>query len=141
MATPREFVLEIKKFSDDLKGAVKRTNQVVTLESQARLKRLNPKDTGWSANNWNLAIGEADLELRPSRRPRKKIKIKGADTEAVGKIKYNSIIFITNNTPYVVYLEEGRSTQQSAGWFARTSRQAFKRYDTILNDQIRKGVK
>lgn len=141
--SPEKFVLDIKNYRDDVKKAVKTTNQVVALESHARLKRENPKDIVWSANNWNMAIGEADLALRPGKRPKKKMKLVPADSDTARKIDYNSVVFITNNTPYVIYLEDGttRSTQAQPGWFERTARVAFKRYQKILNDQIRRGVK
>lgn len=144
MAQPdisKELAKELEVILQQVKTSVKTANQVVSLETQARLKRLNPKATNWSANNWNLAIGQPDRELRPPQRPKKKIKLTGPNIGAIGKITDKSVIYITNNTPYVIYLEEGHSKQQAAGWFRRTAKQAYDRYNKVLIENLRNRVK
>lgn len=117
-----QFNLEVQDFIDKLvpdQFAI--FMRKVTLDMLGRIVLRTPVDTGHCRLNWQVGTVTNEDEL-----PRD-----GADTGVVfadaraavdalqGKAAY-AIVYIFNNTPYVVYLEEGWSKQAPSGFVGVT---------------------
>lgn len=96
---------ELDKFVD---GLIK----TLSLDIVANLVRTNPVDTGWSRSNWIPSIGESVTKAHGS-----KTAVSGSAQQA-GAAKLltytrdKGTIFIANNVPYIVKLNESHRSRQ-----------------------------
>lgn len=70
--------------------------------------RLTPVDTGRARASWNISEEYADLSKKPE-------GFTGSGGGKAGKISGEKDVIISNNVEYIVFLEEGSSTQAPAG--------------------------
>lgn len=80
-----------------------------------------PVLTGRAMNNWNISVGSKDLSTRET--GGNKGSLLGAKKTEAGAalsgLKPFSTVWITNNLPYIIELEEGHSKKQAPrGWIA-----------------------
>jgi len=68
-----------------------------------------PVDTGRARGNWQLTIDDPAVLEKYSDRP---IEEGMATLKTLGIFQ---VVFITNNVPYIVYLEKGSSSQAPNG--------------------------
>lgn len=117
----REFNQELIDFAEKLVPA--QANQFFRLVALKILRGVvlkTPVDTGRARGNWQVAINTeptAVLSKKDASSPKHKVgesPIAGAGEETVkdgvsdiSKAVIGDTIFITNNVPYVLYLEEG----------------------------------
>lgn len=111
----------------DLTAFTERSMRELTLEVHANLVRApreggTPVNTGWARVNWIPAIGKPVTEPDGERPP------DGVPTQAGSKAlsglaevaaRYRlsqGPIFITNNVPYILKLNDGSSSQAPAGF-------------------------
>ena len=116
----------IKLAEDDLARRV----QKLVLDAEANLKESTPVDTGWARANWVPSIG------RPYRARSEKPKSNpelGAQTrrakQAAGEVAVLSYepykrIYVSNNVPYVPFLDE--SHPEAQGFIERAIDKAIK---------------
>lgn len=87
----------------------------IGLEALRRIVQKTPVDTGRARGNWDLTIGlpsgSADMDRKDPG---------GGDTirrgsAALSNLKAFALIYITNNLPYINYLENGSSKQAPVG--------------------------
>jgi len=103
----------------------------ITLDITANLIEATPVDTGWARANWVPAIGrpfEADLEgITPT--PQDAASA-GAQQQvalvslATGYKLNRGKVFISNNVPYILGLNEGTSRQAPSGFVQRAIKKA-----------------
>lgn len=120
-----------------IRGIIRSVNKIsekvvkkITLDMTANLQQATPVDTGWARANWVPAIGlpyTANLEnVRPTSQ-----SASGARSQqqsgiaAVGgySLKMGKV-FVSNNVPYIMILNDGSSTQAPAGFVQRAIRKA-----------------
>lgn len=92
----------------------------VTTAIHARLQEANPVDTGFSAANWPVSIGAPDRRVlgSPEGVDRAAAAASLAEAAQAYRVEMGSA-FISNNTEYIGYLNEGSSDQAAALWIER----------------------
>lgn len=92
-------------------------NKVVRATALAAMRNLvmeTPVATGRARNNWNADLNKVDAstteEANPNATGMDKINI------AIAGYKDGDTVYISNNLPYIVRLNEGHSTQAPAGF-------------------------
>lgn len=106
MATQTDLILrELADFSADL---MKR----LTVETTANLIEATPVDTGWARANWVPQIGEPRTEVVGSPESISAGSQERGLAEVVTQYNINrGSIYISNNVPYIVNLNDGSSLQ------------------------------
>lgn len=101
--------------------------QKIVMDLLRRFVVKTPVDTGRARGNWQVTISSTDSQVAIQGAPDKddkanspKAETAAADAvtksiQVVNSIKPFSITYITNNVPYIVYLEDGTSTQAPVG--------------------------
>jgi hypothetical protein len=102
---------------DALEAFTEKAVRKLTLDATANLIEDTPVDTGWARANWVPSIGraiavrkteEADPAIVPGQRAQQQASI--ARVSTTYRLKQGSV-FISNNVPYIVRLNEGSSDQ------------------------------
>lgn len=118
-------VANLKQFQNGMKIAAKtpermlvRHQKMLGLEGLRRVVLRTPVDTGRARGNWQLTIGEpADSIIEEIRDPSTVIT---AGAQELRALEAFTVIFITNNVPYIIALEGGHSTQAPRGMIGLT---------------------
>jgi hypothetical protein len=104
----RQFALKIRKTAKNIPERADQITRQVALAADRQVVLSTPVDTGRARGNWQPSLGapaEGTLELGQAR----------ANPEStVGAYvggRPTSVIFITNNLPYIVPLNNGSSQQ------------------------------
>lgn len=102
----------------------------ITLDIVANLIGSTPVDTGWARANWVPSIG---LPVQKNLRnvqvtPQRAAGARGSQQSAIGRITGYRLpmgsVFISNNVPYIMRLNDGSSKQEPAGFVQRAIRKA-----------------
>lgn len=104
----------------------------ITLDVTANLIDTTPVDTGWARANWIPSIGvplDRDLEDIPATPANAAgaAALQGAGTALVSA-SYTldqGAVFVSNNVPYIVFLNFGSSRQAPAGFVQRAVAKAI----------------
>jgi hypothetical protein len=93
---------------------IKKFQRYIVIEALRRLVLKTPVDTGRARGNWQVTI--ADIPEGETGTT----DTAGQDTIATGiqalqSLGVYQIVYITNNVPYIVYLENGTSKQAPQG--------------------------
>lgn len=104
--------------ADNLKEVLKALDEFVdklmirlTLDIVANLVQTNPVDTGWSRSNWIPSIG---TEVTVAHGSKTAVSGSAQQAGAAKLLTYTrdkGTIFISNNVPYIVILNERPSSQ------------------------------
>jgi hypothetical protein len=121
MASPR-----VRVVVTSLEGFVARIITALALNIVANLVRApgeggTPVDTGWARANWVPRIGEPFKGTAGTREQAEAGNVSQADQGAgladlVGYKLERGKVYVTNNVPYIVRLNEGSSRQAPAGF-------------------------
>jgi hypothetical protein len=109
-----------------LKGLNRLTEKVVTkitLDVTANLIETTPVDTGWARANWVPSIGQPVIKNLPPSKPDDSQVVAGAAAEqataTAGILAYKlkaGKVFVANNVPYIIALNDGSSSKAPAGF-------------------------
>ena len=102
-----------------LEGFATRRVKKILLDATANLFEDTPRDLGWARKNWIPEIGpgpEAPAGDRKNISAATAEQQQGIAAIAVSYRLGLGIITITNNVPYIIYLNGGSSTQAPAGF-------------------------
>lgn len=107
---------------DQIEKAMKRKvdenhDKLVRATAMAAMRALvmeTPVDTGRAKNNWNADINAVDASTTEEANPN--ADGTGKINEALDNYKSGDTVFISNNLPYIVRLNEGHSKQAPAGF-------------------------
>ena len=128
-AAIRKFNKELDFFAKTLIPAeVTKLVKAIAFEVFARVIFKTPVDTGRARGNWQITIGQAALGV---------IGLEGAQDNAFASFQDEAAdisqaasvlqnlnpfetVFITNNVPYIEFLEDGSSDQAPSGMVAET---------------------
>ncbi len=109
-----------------VRGLNRLTSRVVTkitLDVTANLIEGTPVDTGWAQANWVPSIGQPALKDLPPVRPDDSQVVADATARQQGTmagilgyaLKMGQV-FVTNNVPYILRLNDGSSTKAPVGF-------------------------
>lgn len=104
-----------------LEGFTTRRVKKIVLDGTSNLIEDTPRDLGWARNNWIPEIGPGPGDPVGSRDDAGVGAASAAQQQGIAAIAVTyklgmGIITITNNVPYIVYLNEGSSQQAPAGF-------------------------
>jgi len=129
ITNPKEFDLGLKKFADKLMIDMNLVIKKVAFDVYKGVNEKTPVDTGYARASWNISPHHPDPSIENAKKypsgtkPFRRFgsmgnenlhKQRSADTS-----KPVTRWFITNNVPYILYLEAGHS-KQSAHMVTRT---------------------
>lgn len=122
MSGEQNFALDIKKFSEKVRARADLVVRKVSLDILGRIIVRTPVDTGRARANWQV-----DLNQMPTGQVESIFEgtMAGSIAEAVigaklSRINGQTTVYIANNVPYILRLEEGYSKQAPAGMVAIT---------------------
>lgn len=109
----------------ELEGLAERVVKKITLDVTANFVEDTPRDTGWAASNWvpqigqpyqvnigNLSREDAAAQV-PGRRGQQEA---GVATVAASYKLEQGAVFVSNNVPYILKLNDGHSKKAPAGF-------------------------
>jgi hypothetical protein len=115
-----EFNATVTRFAENIPAEkVVLMHKKMGLEALRRVVMKTPVDTGRARGNWQVQIGEPALVMQDS------FDKTGSDTIQIGaaqlaNLKAYEVIYLTNNVPYIIFLEEGSSKQAPYGMVKMT---------------------
>lgn len=111
----------IGRFAEKLEVAPALVVEKLALDLHTKISRRTPVDTGLARSRWTIREGAPDATPVP-KRPRRKVDDTGAvvpppgpSRDPPGGYTGTQPVYVTNNVPYVLYLEDGSSQQAPAG--------------------------
>lgn len=120
MATnTRQFSIDVRRFAAGVPEAANKIRRGLAIEVLRGVVLKSPVDTGRFRGNWQVTEGA------PATAPTERTDRQGGATIADGvaeiaRIEPGADIWISNNVPYAVVLEDGHSRQAPAGVVALT---------------------
>ncbi len=106
----------------------------ITLDVTANLIEATPVDTGWARANWVPSVGLPALKDLPPRRPDDGQAVtqaaatqQGAIAALIGYTLKRGRVFVTNNVPYILSLNDGTSKKAGPGFVQRAVAKAVTR--------------
>ena len=117
--------LEIQAISKALDGAVETVVKKVTADVTANLQEATPVKTGWAQSNWVPKIGRgingvvgSKVGVLTTAQITGLLEVQSRYKVSQGKV------FINNNVPYILVLNDGTSTQAPRGFVQIAIRKA-----------------
>ncbi len=124
-----------------VRGLDRLTERVVTkltLDVTANLIETTPVDTGWARANWLPSIGQPTIKDLPRTKPGDSQAVAGAVAEQNGAtarlLAYTlkeGRVFVTNNVPYILSLNDGTSKKAPPGFVQQAIARAVKSVGNI----------
>lgn len=110
----RQFALDLKRFGAVARGDAEIIFKKIALELDQRVVLMTPVDTGRARANWfpsinTSALGTIDASDRSGSSALSKA------TRVVAQAALGDVIWLTNNLPYILALENGHSGQAPGG--------------------------
>lgn len=117
----KKFEVDVDKFADSIGVEVATVVKKLSFDIFADVVVGTPVDTGRAMNNWVISIGSPSREVNDRGGPESSVKA-ARISEATGTLAslqpFNTV-WISNNLPYIGFLEEGSSKQAPSGWVER----------------------
>ncbi len=112
----RNFAIQIKQFADKTKISMTKVLRMTAHQVYVLVCIKTPRDTGAAAANWRMAKGtSADLTILPAPEggpaPGLTVEQEFHISSVLRDVKAGDSVIISNNLPYIVPLEDGRSVQ------------------------------
>lgn len=98
----------IKLSTDDIGRSIEKTG----FRFFQLLQVFTPRDTGRAENGWIPVVNQPASEWKPQ----KGLSTYSAKKFPLGQIKFNSVVWISNNVEYIIPLDEGHSLQAPYGF-------------------------
>lgn len=112
------FSQQIKMFGDRSAKAVQQTRTAVTIKLFSAVIRDTPVDTGLARANWQLTEGQKATGTVTNVAPNK-AGLTVSEAGQIQKTNGDESLYLTNNLPYIVKLEEGFSKKAPEGMVRR----------------------
>lgn len=130
MADIKEFTRQVNDFATKLVPAqAVNLQKAIAIEALKKIVERTPVDTGRARGNWQVTI-DAPTEQMIGPSPKAdhaeaRAAFSGSDPVAAGQKVIHGVrgyhtIHITNNVPYIIYLEEGTPRMKPFGMVKRT---------------------
>lgn len=108
------FAADLAKFQHKTGKNMDQLVRNVTLEMANSVIEMSPVDTGRFRGNWQHGSGSPDLSTNEALDPNGAAS-KARIAASTANVKAGGIEYVTNNLPYAISLEYGRSTQAPSG--------------------------
>jgi hypothetical protein len=129
------FELDLRHFQRKSNLRTATVVRKIALDVLVRVVKRTPVDTGRARANWQTTVGQmADGEV-DSTDPTGGESIGKGATEIESWDPSKAAVFLTNNVPYIGYLESGSSQQAPAGMVAVT----LSEYPGIVDKNVGAG--
>ena len=109
------FRVNIPRARAQMKEAVLIKQKKVAFNLLEGIVNMTPVDTGRARGNWMVALGSPDLSSNWEKKDKEGGGTISAGTQTIGNLHDYGAIYLTNNLPYIIALEKGRSQQAPAG--------------------------
>lgn len=111
----RDFALDLKKFGKVTKEQAQTIFRKIALELDSRVVLSTPVDTGRARGNWFPSINSPSSALDMNAQDKSGSAAIGALTGVAMGAQLGDTIWMTNNLPYILPLENGHSKQAPQG--------------------------
>ena len=112
---------QVAQILRELEQLAERTIKKITLDVTANLIESTPVDTGWARANWIPSVTKSVSETDGTREQAEAGSIStgkqlSGQAEVVGYRLARGQVFVTNNVPYILRLNDGSSSKAPAGF-------------------------
>ena len=114
-----EFNREVSQFARSIPEKVTELQRKIVLEALGRIVQKTPVDTGRARGNWQVTFEAASQQVLTDTDPQGSATVEKALAILAGLPAF-SVVHITNNLDYILFLEEGSSSQAPQGMVAVT---------------------
>lgn len=117
----RSFEVQIAEFANKTEKRIDYVRRKSVLELLKSLVNMNPVDSGRSQNSWRVALDAPDLSVAqeggysPDKQAAES-KVIAQATRILEQMNPDDVIYVSNNLPYIVPLEDGHSKQAPSGF-------------------------
>ncbi len=131
-------VRALNRISENLTKGIERTIRAITDEISTRLVNDpgTPVDTGFARANWRPSLNAPISSALTSNDPSGDATVARIQVVA-RRYRVGDTLFIRNNAPYIIALDEGSSPQAEAG-FVRTA--IDEGFDAAISDLSDRGL-
>lgn len=109
------FAIDISQLVTRAKGRTDDVVQKITMELFRAVILRTPVDTGRARGNWECTVGRPGTKVDQSAADRAGSGALSAASGVVSKTPAGSIVYLSNNLPYIRRLEYGYSKQAPVG--------------------------
>lgn len=113
--SPRMFALDLKKFGKVTREQAKVIFQKITIDLDTRVVLGTPVDEGRARGNWYPSLSQPSSARDDKVRDKSGSKAIAAITATALGADLGETIWLTNNLPYILPLENGHSGQAPEG--------------------------
>ena len=106
------FGLNVSKFVEKTGVRLDLVVKKIAFDVFSSVVKRTPVDTGRARASWTIAINRTDLTTAPVG---SSVSIT-SPTAALGPVKWGDTVYISNNLPYIVPLNNGSSVQAPEGF-------------------------
>lgn len=117
---------QVTQVINQLDSFTERLITKITLDVTANLVEATPVDTGWARANWVAQIGRPFVEDLSAVTPDGQAAASAGQRQAasLGNVASSyrlqrGAVFVSNNVPYIMFLNEGSSQQAPSGFVQR----------------------
>ena len=111
----RQFAIDLEKFGEVTREQAKVIFQKIALDLDQRVVLATPVDTGRARGNWFPSINEPSGKVDLDAEDKSGGKALSALDSAVAQVELGDALWMTNNLPYILPLENGHSKQAPEG--------------------------
>lgn len=111
----REFAFDLTRFNVESREHLENVVRYIALTLDQKVVLRTPVDTGRARANWYPSIGQPSDEVDETDFDKTGAQTIGEIAAVVVNAQLGSVIWLTNNLPYIVRLEDGYSGQAPTG--------------------------
>lgn len=124
MAGIKGFKRSLKAFADSIGVGVETAVRKISMQTFSGIVLKTPVDTGRARASWvigiNRPLNSPDFPEGRKMSAAEAQSIANRQLATLGRLKPYDTVFISNNLPYIEYLEDGSSEQAPSGMVAVT---------------------
>ena len=113
--SPRQFALDLKKFGEVTREQAKVIFQKITIDLDTRVVLGTPVDVGRARGNWFPSLNAPATGIDEGARDKSGSQAIAAVTSTALQAELGDTVWLTNNLPYILPLENGHSGQAPEG--------------------------
>ena len=113
--SPREFAIDLAKFGKVTREQAKTIFQKITIDLDTRVVLGTPVDEGRARGNWFPSLNSPSSQVDENSLDKSGGKAIAAATSTAMGAELGDTVWLTNNLPYILPLENGHSKQAAEG--------------------------
>jgi hypothetical protein len=129
----REFALDLRRFGDLTEEKATMIFRKIALDLDTRIVLSTPVDTGRARGNWFPSINTPSNAVNPTASDRSGSGAINAAAGLIGRAEIGTVIWFTNNLPYILPLENGWSGQAPTGMVDINLNAVQAQYGGVIN--------